>query len=343
LNFPGEWRRREEWCKIWVEIEEGLAMSIALRTITANGISMRIAEAGSGPIVLFCHGWPEGWSSWRHQMDAVAGAGFRVVAPDMRGYGETEAPADIDRYTLMDLVGDMVGLLAELGEKEAVIVGHDWGAFVAWHAAFWRPDLFRAVIGMSVPWTPPGKVDMLASLEAAGIRDFYIQHFQTPGVAEKELDADPLASLRRIYYSTSGDMREKGKGFGRLVDGTLLGNTVEPDTLPAWLPAEHLETMAQAFRKSGFRGGLNWYRNMSRNWRLSQVWRGQIIRQPALFIAGSRDGVLRFPASMAQIEAYPRTLPGCRGVHILEGAGHWIQQERAEEVSRLVVDFLKGL
>jgi pimeloyl-ACP methyl ester carboxylesterase len=261
----------------------------------------------------------------------------------MRGYGGTDAPQEIERYTLFDLVGDMVGLVAALGEKEAVIVGHDWGAPVAWHAALWRPDLFRAVVGMSVPWTPPGKVDLLTSLESLGIRDFYMQYFQTPGPAEAELERDIAASLRRIYFTASGDCREKGKGFARLVDGTLLGNTVEPAELPAWLPQAHLDHMVAAFQRSGFRGGLNWYRNLSRNWRLGQPWRGQPIRQPALFIAGSRDGVLRFPAAQAQLEAYARTLPACRGVHILEGAGHWVQQERAEEVSALVVGFLNAL
>ena len=315
----------------------------SLRTLSANGITHRIAEAGQGPLVLFCHGWPEGWSSWRHQIEAVAAAGYHAVAPDMRGYGGTDAPQEIERYTLFDLAADMAGIVTALGEKQAVIIGHDWGAPVAWHAALWRPEMFRAVIGMSVPWAPPGKVSLLASLEQAGIRDFYMQYFQAPGIAEAELERDIQASLRRIYYSASGDMREKGKGFARLVDGTLLGNTVNPETLPAWLSEAHLDEMAEAFTKSGFRGGLNWYRNLERNWRLTQSWRGQPILQPALFIAGSRDGVLRFPASMAQIEAYPKTLPGCRGVHILEGAGHWIQQERPEEVSRLILEFLRAV
>ena len=319
------------------------ASGITLRTITANGLTHHFAEAGQGPLVLFCHGWPEGWSSWRHQIAAIAAAGYRAVAPDMRGYGGTDAPQEIERYTLFDLAGDMAGLVRALGETQAVIIGHDWGAPVAWHAALWRPDMFRAVIGMSVPWAPLGKTDFLTALEQAGIHDFYMQYFQVPGVAEAELEKDIRASLSRIYFTASGDCREKGRGFARLSDGTFLGNTAVPEALPDWLPESHFNEMVAAFTKSGFRGGFNWYRNLRRNWRLGQPWRGQPITQPALFIAGSRDGVLRFPASQSQIEAFPRTLPGCRGVHIIDGAGHWIQQERPDAVNHLIVDFLQKL
>jgi pimeloyl-ACP methyl ester carboxylesterase len=155
--------------------------------------------------VLLAHGFPELAHSWCHQVAALAAAGFRVAAPDMRGYGGTTAPADIEQYTLLHLVGDMVDLVRVLGETQAVIVGHDWGAAVAWHSALLRPDLFRAVVGMSVPYAPPGKVDLITSLENAGIHDFYMQYFQAPGVAEAELDADPAASIRRIHHSGSGD------------------------------------------------------------------------------------------------------------------------------------------
>jgi pimeloyl-ACP methyl ester carboxylesterase len=311
--------------------------------IEANGITIRAATAGKGPLVLLCHGWPEGWYCWRHQIRRLAAAGYRVVAPDMRGYGGTSRPDEIERYTLIDLAGDMIGLAGALGETQAVIVGHDWGAPVAYHAALFRPDLFRAVVGMSVPWTPPGKVDLLTSLEAAGIHDFYMQYFQTPGVAEAELEHDIRRSLRMICFTASGDQREKGKGFTRLIAGNFLGNCVDPPVLPAWLTDDDLDHATSEFTRSGFRGGLNWYRNLARNWRLTQPWRGQPIRQPALFIAGSRDGVLRFPASQAQIEAYPRTLPGLRNLHILDGAGHWVQQERPDAVSDLLIAFLNGL
>ena len=314
-----------------------------LQTLQINGIRMRVAEQGSGPLVLFCHGWPESWYSWRHQLAALAAAGYRAVAPDMRGYGSTDAPPAIEKYTMLHLVGDMVELVKALGEQQAVIVGHDWGAPVAWTSALLRPDLFRAVVGMSVPFTPPGKIDLLSALEAQGVTTFYMQYFQTPGVAEAELERDVAASLRRIYFSGSGDGPERAT-FGVLAPGAgVLSNTVDPATLPAWLPPEDIAFYAGEFRRAGFRGGLNWYRNLRRSWELLMPWRGCVIRQPSLFIAGARDNVLKFPASQAQIDAYPRTLPGLRGGHILEGAGHWIQRERAEAVNALLLGFLKGL
>ena len=308
-----------------------------------NGIRIRVALQGKGPLVLFCHGWPESWYSWRHQMAALAAAGYRAAAPDMRGYGGTEAPAELEKYTQLHLIGDMVGLVKSLGETHAVIVGHDWGAPVAWNSALLRPDLFRAVVGMSVPFSPPGPVDFLAALRAQGITDFYMQYFQTPGVAEAEFERDIPASLRRIYFSGSGDGPERAT-FGRLGGHPgFLGTTVDPEVLPAWLPAEDIAYYAGEFSRAGFRGGLNWYRNLSRSWELLAPWRGCVIKQPTLFIAGARDGVLKFPASKSQIERYTSTLPGLRGCHILEGAGHWVQRERSAEVNELLLGFLKGL
>ena len=314
-----------------------------LTTHNVNGIRMRVAEQGSGPLVLFCHGWPESWYSWRHQLAAVAAAGHRAVAPDMRGYGGTDAPANVDQYTMLHLVGDMVGLVHALGEKQAVIVGHDWGAPVAWTSALLRPDVFRAVVGMSVPFATSGRVDLLTALEAQGIHTFYMQYFQTPGVAEAELEADVEASLRRIYFSGSGDGPQRAT-FGVLEPGQgVLANTVDPADLPAWLSAEDMTVYAGEFRRAGFRGGLNWYRNLRRSWELMAPWRGCGVPQPSMFIAGERDNVLQFPASKSQIEAYPRTLPGLRGCHILPGAGHWVQRERAQQVNELLLGFLKAL
>ena len=308
-----------------------------------NGIRMRVAEQGSGPLVLFCHGWPESWYSWRHQMAAVAGAGWRAVAPDMRGYGSTEAPADVAQYTLLHLVGDMVELVRALGETQAVIVGHDWGAPVAWNAAMLRPDVFRAVVGMSVPYAPPAYVDLLSAIEKRGITTFYMQYFQTPGVAEAEFERDIAATLRRVYFSGSGDAPE-GASFGVLAPGKgFLDHMVDPEVLPAWMSADDIAYYVGEFTRAGFRGGLNWYRNLRRSWELMGPWRGCIVRQPSLFVAGERDGVLKFPASKAQIDAYPRTLPGLRGCHILPGAGHWIQRERADKVNELLLGFLVGL
>ncbi len=317
---------------------------ISLATVKANGITQRYAHCGEGPLVLFCHGWPESWYSWRQTMRAVADAGYRAVAPDMRGYGGTDAPAEIEHYTILDLVGDMTALVRELGAREAVVVGHDWGAPVAWHCALLRPDLFKAVVGMSVPWAPRGGIDLLSALAKMGITRFYMQYFQAPGVAEAEFERDVRGALRRIYHTASGDLRETGKGFAVLPEnGGFLDNTVDPERLPAWLSEADLDWFAGEFSRTGFRGGLNWYRNLARNWRLTAPWHGQPIAQPSMFLAGTRDGVLKFPASMQQIEAFPRTLPGIRGCHLIDGAGHWVQQERADEVNQRLLEFLRGL
>lgn len=316
---------------------------LQLETLQVGALRMRVATQGSGPLVLLCHGFPESWYSWRHQLAALSAAGFRAVAPDMRGYGGTDAPPDVQSYTMLHLVGDMVGLVDVLGESEAVIVGHDWGAPVAWNAAMLRPDLFRAVAGMSVPFHPPAQEDLLSALERQGVHTFYMQYFQTPGVAESEFEADPEATIRRVTFSMSGD------GPGRVVAGIMapgagfLDSTVEPGTLPGWLSSEEITYMANEFRRTGFRGGLNWYRNFRRSSELMSAWRGCVIRQPSLFVAGAKDDVLKFPGSKARIENLAHVLPGLRGCHILDGAGHWIQRERPAEVSDLLVAFLKGL
>ena len=313
------------------------------QNLEVNGITMRVAERGSGPLVLFCHGWPESWYSWRHQLDALAAAGYRAVAPDMRGYGGTDAPQEIEKYTLLHLVGDMVDLVKKLGEREAVIVGHDWGAPVAWNSALLRPDLFRAVVGMSVPFSPPAPVDLLAALEKMGITNFYMQYFQAPGVAEAEFERDVEASIRRVHFSGSGDAPERAS-FGIVEPGQgFLDNTVDPQTLPPWLTREDIAYYAGEFGRAGFRGGLNWYRNLRRSSELLAPWRGCVVRQPSMFVAGARDGVLKFPASKRQIEQFPVTLPGLRGCHVIDGAGHWIQRERAAQVNELLLEFLATL
>ena len=322
-----------------LEKEEGPGLDI----LQSGNLRMQVAAQGRGPLVLLCHGFPELWLSWRAQLAALASAGFRAVAPDMRGYGGTDAPGAVDQYTMLHLVGDMVGLVKALGESQAVIVGHDWGAAVAWNAALLRPDIFRAVVGMSVPFAPPGRVDLLAALRGQGIDDFYMQYFQQPGVAEAELERDVAATIRLINFNGSGDGPDR-QAFGRLESGSgFLGGMAEPEILPDWLEGDLLAVYEAEFRRTGFRGGLNWYRNISRSWELLSPWRGAVIHQPSMFIAGTRDGVLQFPASRAQIDRFGRTLPGLRGCHLIEGAGHWIQRERTEVVNHLLVDFLKGL
>ncbi|KAB2902690.1 MAG: alpha/beta hydrolase [Burkholderiaceae bacterium] len=314
-----------------------------LETLQVGALRMRVALQGSGPLVVFCHGFPESWISWRAQMAAAAQAGYRAAAPDMRGYGGTDAPADPAHYTMLHHAGDMVELVRVLGADSAVIVGHDWGAPVAWHSALLRPDVFRAVVGLSVPYIPPARVDLLTALEQQGVTTFYMQYFQQEGVAEKELQADVAATLRRVTYSMSGD------GPGRTVAGILapghgfLDATTAPSVLPDWLVQSDLDYVVEEFQRTGFRGGLNWYRAIRRSTELLTAWRGCPVRQPSLFIGGSRDDVLRFPGMRQRLDALPQVLPGLRGAHVLEGAGHWLQRERAPEVNRLLLSFLKEL
>jgi pimeloyl-ACP methyl ester carboxylesterase len=325
----------------------------AHRNVEANGIRIHLAEQGSGPLVLLCHGFPESWYSWRHQMSALAAAGFHAVAPDMRGYGLTDRPAEIERYTLFHLVGDMIGVLDALGEKTAVIAGHDWGAPVAWHAALMRPDRFRAVVGLSVPYRPRGGVAPTTVMPQNAEASFYQLYFQAPGVAEAELEADPKLALSRILYSGSGDVPRRnpagtGAGTGGAVgmvprSGGWLARMPQPQTLPAWLSAADLDFYARQFMHCGFRGGLNWYRNIDRNWELLAPYAGAAVTVPALYMAGDIDLVVSFPRMKEVIADLARYIPQLRGTIMLPGCGHWTQQERADEVNKALLEFLRSL
>jgi len=308
------------------------------RTISAGGIELFVLEQGQGPLVVLCHGWPELSYSWRHQIPALAAAGFHVVAPDMRGFGRSSAPAEIAAYSIFDNVGDMVALVAALGEKQAVIVGHDWGAPVAWHAAMFRPDMFTKVAGLSVPPPFRGRGRPLESLREGGITDFYWQYFQTPGVAETEFERDVALTMRLVLGRGVSDPAAlhitEGKGF--------LGNIHPVVKLPDWLSEADVAYFAAAYRKSGFRGGLNWYRNIDRNWELTAPWQGAQIHQPSLFVAGSKDSVITGLIGAKRIHELERVLPNLRQKLIIEGAGHWVQQERPDQVNAALIGFLQN-
>jgi len=311
--------------------------------VTANGIRVHYAARGTGPLVLLCHGFPEGWYSWRDQLQALAAAGYRAVAPDMRGYGRTDAPAEISSYTVLDIVGDMIGLVGALGEKQAIIVGHDWGANIAWHAALFRPDVFPAVAALSVPFRQRGPAPPLHMLRKAGQLTHYWFHFQEPGVAEAEFERDPRTALRRVLYSISGDAPPETRRLTLQPGKGWLANTLDPVILPAWLTDADLDHMAAEFLRSGFRGGLNWYRNLDRNWELTAPWAGALIHQPALFIAGSEDPIIALGSGAAALQALPAMVPGLRRKLIIDGAGHFIQQERPQLVNEAIIEFLGGL
>ena len=316
---------------------------ISHRVIEANGIRIRIAEAGSGPVVLLCHGFPESWYSWRHQLRALAEAGYHAVAPDMRGYGGTDAPEAIDQYTMNHLVGDMIGVLDALGAKRAAIAGHDWGAPVAWTTALWRPDRIRGVVGLSVPFRPRGAIRPSTAMPQTATEHFYQLYFQPPGVAEAELEADPRHSLRTILLSGFGDDAAPDAIAMVPRDGGILTRMHPPAELPAWLTEADLDYFAAEFARSGFRGGLNWYRNIDRNWELSAPFAGALVQVPALFMAGDRDLVVRFPGMDKLIPNLHRFIPQLRGTVMLPGCSHWTQQERAAEVNAALLGFLKDL
>lgn len=323
--------------------DPGMSEHIGRRDIAANGITLQVAEMGQGPLVLLCHGWPELGYSWRHQMAPLAAAGYHVVAPDMRGYGGSSAPQAIDDYAITDLVGDMVALVAALGHTRAAIVGHDWGAMVAWSAALMRPDLFPAVAALSVPFrarhpsAPP-----LALLRADGRDGFYWFYFNREGVAEAEFERDIPSALRRVLVYGSGDA-PAGRPLGLMVapGGGFLDGCDDPGaTLPGWLSAADIEVYAAGFARSGFRGGFNWYRNLDRNWVLTAPLQGAKIQPPALFIAGTRDGVIASKMGRKHLEQMDAQVPNLRGKLLIEGAGHWIQQERPAEVNAALLRFL---
>jgi pimeloyl-ACP methyl ester carboxylesterase len=324
-------------------------VEITHRFVDTNGIRMHLAEAGRGPLVVLCHGFPESWYSWRHQLGALADAGFHAVAPDMRGYGQTDRPEAIDQYTLLHLIGDMVGLLATLGEETAVIAGHDWGAPVAWGAALLRPDKFRGVIGLSVPFRPRRTTRPTTVMPQTDEAVFYQLYFQTPGVAEAELERDPRDTLRRVLFWGSGDARstpvQVGGGQGGMVrrDGGFLGGRDAPATLPPWLTEADVDYYAAEFGRAGFRGGLNWYRNIDRNWELLAPWARATVTVPALYVAGDRDLVMGFRGMDQLLPTLKDVIPGLRECLILPGCGHWTQQERPAEVNAAMLRFLRAL
>ncbi len=324
-------------------------MDITHRTIETNGIKMHIAEAGKGPLVVMCHGWPESWYSWRHQLIALAEAGYHAVAPDQRGYGQTECPEEIDQYTLLHLVGDLVGLLDALGEPTAVVAGHDWGAPVAWHAALLRPDRFEAVIGLSVPFRPRGLVRPTSVMPQTPQAQFYQLYFQKPGEAEAEFERDPRRSIRQVRYWGSGNAPRRppspDKGPAGMVPrgGGFLTPVEAPATLPPWLLESDVDYVADQFRQVGFRGGLNWYRNIDRNWELLAPWANAKVTVPALYVAGDRDMVVAFQGMDKLLPALRQYIPQLRDIIMLPECGHWTQQERPAEVNAAMIGFLKSL
>lgn len=314
-------------------------MDITHRTVQTNGITMHIAEAGSGPLVVLCHGFPELWYSWRHQIPALADAGYHVVAPDQRGYGDTDRPEAVEEYDIDMLSGDLVGLLDALDEPKAVFVGHDWGAPVVWHTALRSPGRVAGIAALSVPYTGRQEGRPTETWKAIfGDVFFYMLYFQERGPADEELGADVRRTIRSVIWTLSGEappgaLKAVARGAG------FLDSLEEPSELPAWISEDDIDVFVRAFERTGFTGGLNWYRNFDRNWERGADLAGAKVVPPALFVGGDRDPVLAF----IPVEAMGPHVGDLRGTVILPGAGHWTQQERPREVNEALVAFMQEI
>jgi pimeloyl-ACP methyl ester carboxylesterase len=308
--------------------------------IKTNGVNLRTVVEGRGPLVILLHGFPQCWYLWRHQIDPIVEAGFQVAVPDQRGYGGSDKPAAIDAYNIVDLSADVVGIGTALGHEKFIVVGHDWGAPVAWHTALLHREKVRAVVGMSVPYArwQPG---LMTRQENFGDNFWYIVYFQKPGIAEAELNANIRKSLRMIYYSVSGEAPQGLWVKPKPASAKFLEGLIDPPTLPSWLTAEDLDYYVSEYEKDGFRGPINWYRNIDRNAELTPQLANAQVEPPAFFLAGAKDLVLSFPGNW--LENMDKLVPNLKGKVIVEGAGHWVQAERPAPVNEALIGFLKTI
>ncbi|MGW1836410.1 alpha/beta fold hydrolase [Streptomyces sp. NPDC002067] len=312
------------------------------RLVDTPGGRFHLVEQGSGPLVLLLHGFPESWYSWRHQLPALAAAGYRTAALDLRGYGRSARPAAVEAYDMAAHVADNAAVIHALGARDAVLVGHDWGSPIAAHTALLRPDICSAVALLSVPYAPRGPVppsEVFAML--GGDEEFYVRYFQEPGRAEAEIEPDIRAWLAGFYASLSGDTMPQSTGHFFVPEGGRLSDRFVRDRTPAWLGETELDHYTAEFTRTGLTGALNRYRNADRDWAATAGLEGAPIPQPSLFIGGTEDASTTWLADA--IAAFPTTLPGLTATHLLDGCGHWVQQERPDEVNRLLIAWLRGL
>ncbi|MGW2250981.1 alpha/beta fold hydrolase [Kitasatospora sp. NPDC001660] len=314
------------------------------RLVPSPAGRIHLVEQGAGPLVLLVHGFPESWYSWRHQLPALAAAGYRAAAVDVRGYGRSSRPDSVAAYGMLELVADQAAVVHALGERSAVIVGHDWGATIAANSALVRPDVFRAVGLLSVPYAPrggPRPSEIFAQMGRD--EEIYVSYFQEPGRAEAEVEPDVRGWLAGFYAAFSGDtMPAPGAPDPHFVSaGGTLRDRFPAGRLPAWLGEDDLDVFAGEFERTGLSGALNRYRNMDRDWEELADLDGVPITQPSLFAGGSMDASTVWLADA--IEAFPATLPGLVSSHLLDGCGHWIQQERPAEINRLLTGWLASL
>lgn len=319
---------------------------VTFRTVATNGVELRVAVTGEGPLVIMVHGWPESWYSWRHQMGPVADAGYQVAAIDVRGYGGSSKPHPVAAYDMESLTGDVAGLIPALGHETAILMGHDWGAPIVWNTALLHPARVSAVAGLSVPYLGPGPapfIDIVSQVFTARGRFFYQVYFQDEGVAEAELEADIRGGLRRVYYAISGDAPDGTWPTDKPHGATLLDRLPDPDPFPAWLTAADIDYYVGEFERSGFRGPLNRYRNHRRDFALLDALPDKRIHQPALYIGGTRDLVLKMLPGTDMVASMKPLMPNLSDAVLLDGIGHWTQQEAPDQVNRMLLAWLNGL
>lgn len=311
------------------------------RMIDTNGIRLRTVVAGNGPLVILLHGFPQCWYLWRNQIDPLVQAGYQVAVPDQRGYGGSDRPEPIEAYNMVELTSDVAGLASALSHEQFIVVGHNWGAPVAWHTALLYPERVQAVCGMSVPYVR-GRPGTMTRQENFGDNFWYMVYFQEPGVAEAELELDIAKSLRTTYFSISGDAPEGRLMILKPKTAKFLDGMIDPDVLPAWLTQADLDYYVAQYEVSGFRGPLNWYRNIDRNPGLTPQLETAKIEQPSFFIAGTKDPVLSFGGG-GLVNMMDQFVTDMRGKVLIDGAGHWVQMERPAEVNDALLGFLKAL
>lgn len=323
---------------------------MAVNRVNANGLEMSVVEEGSGPAVLLLHGFPETSHSWRHQVKALVKAGYRAIAPDLRGYGGTDCPQEQEAYSAFDIVGDIIGLLDALKIRNAVLVGNDWGSTVAWLAALLRPDRVRGLAAIGVPYMAPAPMPPSQFFPQNAEAQFYTLYFQQPGIAEAEFEANIELTLRRILFAASSDAGARLPG-----DGTpnpfsmvsrkhgLLAPLPDPGSLPGWLTAADLQQYVSAFQRSGFRGPLNYYRNLDANWRLQRALAGRRVEVPAIYMVGEQDVGLSIPGMREIIAGMKQSVPQLTRSVFMKQCGHWAPQEQPEQVNEALLEFLGTL
>lgn len=312
--------------------------------IEANGIRLRCVVRGQGPLVILVHGWPESWYSWRHQIDPLVAAGYRVCVPDVRGYGGSDKPRPVAAYDMESLTGDIAGLIDALGADDAILVGHDWGAPIVYVTSILHREKIRAVCGMSIPYTgrPPIPATKIFEKAFAG-KFFYMLYFQDEGVAEAEFEADLTLALSTIYHQASGGRPRHGVFQAKAPSATFLEGTSPPETLPDWLTEDDLAYYVSQFEQSGMRGPINRYRNFERDWEALPQLADEKLTQPSFFIAGKRDPALTMFGAADTLGMMKSLAPDFRGERLIEGIGHWVQQEAPEETNAALLGFLKAL